>query len=223
VGVNEKAVGRGDVLEETAQEEGRRARKKAATRRALQEAAARMFDERGYQETTVKDIAAAAGVTERTFFRYFPSKEDLIFAEVLDLVPLLQQEILRRPAAEPPLTAVLNSLVTVAGGRDAGLAILFVDAPPRALSTQAPLTHVLTDFEDGIAEALDTRFTHQTPDVLPARRALRASVLARASVAAIRSAMIARAARVATDPSHRFVDDFAAQVEEAFDVLRGAT
>jgi hypothetical protein len=96
-------------------------------------------------------------------------------------------------------------------------------APPRALSTQAPLTHVLTDFEDGIAEALDTRFTHQTPDVLPARRTLRASVLARASVAAIRSAMIARAARVATDPSHRFVDDFAAQVEEAFDVLRGAT
>ncbi|MFD5139253.1 TetR family transcriptional regulator [Streptomyces sp. NPDC058378] len=203
-------------------EEGRRALKKAATRQALQQAAARMFAEHGYQETTVRDIASAAGVTERTFFRYFPSKEDLIFAEVLDLVPLMRREIPRRPADEPPLPAVLNGLLAAAAELDAGLAILFVGAPPRSLSSNALRTHVLTDFEDGIAEALALRFTRQATDEPPHRRALRASVLARASVAAVRSALIAYSSDDAPDADNPSAGDFRALLQEAFEVLRGA-
>ncbi|MEU2616849.1 TetR family transcriptional regulator [Streptomyces sp. NPDC007157] len=220
--MNEQGMRAESVDVESGPEEGRRARKKAATRQALQQAAARMFAEHGYQETAVKDIAAAAGVTERTFFRYFPSKEDLIFAEILDLVPLLKREIPLRPSAEPPLSAVLNGLLTAAAELDSGLAILFVGAPPRSLSGNAPRTHVLTSFEDGIADALETRFARQAPDEPPHRRALRASVLARAAVAAVRGALIAYSYDGTGDADHRSVDDFAALLTEAFEVLRGA-
>ncbi|MEU8973355.1 TetR family transcriptional regulator [Streptomyces monashensis] len=216
-------------------EPGRRDRKKAATRSTLLRTATRMFAERGYQDTTVKDIAAAAGVTERTFFRYFPSKEDLVFAEILDFVPLVQREILRRPADEPPVTAVLHSLLAAAAGVDGGLAVLVVGAPPRALSGQARRTHVLTDFEDGITAALTERFAGLDPEEPSHRRALRASVLARSSVAAVRSALLvhthgeaetgapgdaANGSRGAAEAGSAEVEGFGALLQDAFDVLR---
>jgi AcrR family transcriptional regulator len=57
---------------------GRSPESRAEVRRDLVAAAVRLFRTRGYEETTVDDIAAAAGVGRRTFFRYFPSKEDAI-------------------------------------------------------------------------------------------------------------------------------------------------
>lgn len=54
---------------------GRRERNRQRTRRALEQAAARLFAERGFEATTIREITAAAGVGERTFFRYFPTKQ----------------------------------------------------------------------------------------------------------------------------------------------------
>ncbi|GAA0942554.1 TetR family transcriptional regulator [Nonomuraea longicatena] len=60
---------------------GLREQRKLRTRRTLMEVALRLFEERGYEATTVAEISAAAEVSPATFFNYFPSKEEVIFAD----------------------------------------------------------------------------------------------------------------------------------------------
>ncbi|MGH3677917.1 MAG: TetR family transcriptional regulator [Mycobacterium sp.] len=85
-----------------------RARKKAATKLAIQEQALRLFVEKGYDATTVDEIAAAAGVSHMTFFRYFPRKEAVVEYDEYD--PLIEELIAARPADEPPLTALHSAI-----------------------------------------------------------------------------------------------------------------
>jgi AcrR family transcriptional regulator len=85
-----------------------RAEKKAATKHAIQDHALRLFVEKGYDATTVEAIAAAAGVSHMTFFRYFPRKEEVVEYDEYD--PLLEDLIAARPPDEAPITAVHNAL-----------------------------------------------------------------------------------------------------------------
>ncbi|MGV9800600.1 TetR family transcriptional regulator [Mycobacterium sp. NPDC003449] len=85
-----------------------RAAKKEATRQAIQSHALRLFAEKGYDATTVDDIAAAAGVSHMTFFRYFPRKEEVVEYDEYD--PMIEELIAGRPAEEPPLTAIHRAL-----------------------------------------------------------------------------------------------------------------
>ncbi|WP_436737548.1 TetR/AcrR family transcriptional regulator [Streptomyces sp. BBFR102] len=64
---------------------GRRERKKAATRRAIADAALRLFLERGYDDVGIREIADAADVSTTTLFKHFPVKEALVFDEEADL------------------------------------------------------------------------------------------------------------------------------------------
>jgi AcrR family transcriptional regulator len=88
---------------------GLRERKKLRTRQAIREAARRLIDERGYDSTTVEQIAAAAEVSPSTVFRYFPSKEHIVLAD--DYAQFSMAFLRERPAHEPPLAA-LRAVVT---------------------------------------------------------------------------------------------------------------
>lgn len=78
-----------------------RERKKQRTRDALVRAALELIASRGYEGTTVDDIAAAVDVSQRTFFRYFASKEEVLFSRFDEALDLLQDFLDSRPAEEP--------------------------------------------------------------------------------------------------------------------------
>lgn len=85
----------------------RREQHKQHTRAALEEAALGLFARQGYEQTTVEEIAAEAGVSERTFFRYYSSKQHVLFGDVAhERVSLLRGALEARPPGEPPLESV---------------------------------------------------------------------------------------------------------------------
>lgn len=87
--------------------QNRRERKKQETRQALEQAALRLFAEQGYEQTTVEEIAEAADVAVRTFFRYFSSKQHVLFGDVVtDRVGRLRTELAARPADEDPVESI---------------------------------------------------------------------------------------------------------------------
>ncbi|MEV6361570.1 TetR family transcriptional regulator [Nocardia asteroides] len=84
-----------------------RERKKERTRRTIRVEAFRLFREQGYTETTVEQIAAAAEVSPSTFFRYFPTKEQLVLADDQDA--LMIEALAAQPRGLHPLTAIRNA------------------------------------------------------------------------------------------------------------------
>jgi AcrR family transcriptional regulator len=84
-------------------------RKRRAIRGELSEVALRLLTDRQFDSLTIDEIAAEAGVSRRTFFRYFTSKEDVVFAFLDQWAVRLAADIIARPADEDPVAAVQNS------------------------------------------------------------------------------------------------------------------
>ncbi|HYQ69963.1 helix-turn-helix domain-containing protein [Actinophytocola sp.] len=87
-----------------------RDRKRARTRQALVDAATELFARKGYDETTIADIAAAAEIGARTFFSYFGSKEELLFPEYDARVRAAVDAIATRGPDEGPADVLLRAL-----------------------------------------------------------------------------------------------------------------
>ena len=92
---------------------GLRERKKARTRATIRREALRLFREQGYQATTVEQIAAAAEVSPSTFFRYFPTKEDVVLQD--DMEPLLIEALEHQPRELGMVAAIRAAMRSVSG------------------------------------------------------------------------------------------------------------
>lgn len=77
----------------------------------LAKAALELYGERGFDQTTVAEIANRAGLTERTFFRHFADKREVLFAGSADLQKLLVHEVASAPASAAPIEAVAAALL----------------------------------------------------------------------------------------------------------------
>ncbi|MFB8382083.1 acyl-CoA-like ligand-binding transcription factor [Streptomyces rubiginosohelvolus] len=85
-------------------------RKRQLVSDELTEAALQLMAQEGFDAVTVDAIAAAAGVSKRTFFRYFASKEDVVVRFLADMGAGMHAELTARPAAEPPSTALRHAV-----------------------------------------------------------------------------------------------------------------
>jgi AcrR family transcriptional regulator len=180
-----------------------RERKKADARRRVMAAALRLFGERGFDATTVGAIAEAADVAPRTFFRYFETKVDVLFADHDELVAQLRETIDGRPAGEPVVRAVRRATV-------AALDRLFADPPiyltRSRLVASIPAAHSRSrqldaDYEDVIAAAIAA-----ARGVEPATD-LRSRVEARAAWSASRAAREVWVATGGVADPRRLLDD----------------
>ena len=95
--------------------QGLRERKKIETRLALARAAMHLFEERGYAATTVDDIAAAANVSRRTFFRYFATKEEVFIVDPEGKLAALHVALAEGPSDEPTIAAVRRGILALTG------------------------------------------------------------------------------------------------------------
>ena len=136
---------------------GLRERKKAKTRAAIQAAALHLFERQGYQATTVDQIAEMAEVSQSTFFRYFPSKEDVVLHDRYD--PLLLAAFRAQPPELSPIAALRRTLRSVLGGlpaeeleRERQRAMLVVSVPELRARALDALTASLQPFNEAVAE-----------------------------------------------------------------------
>ena len=84
--------------------------RRRSTHEALRQAALKSFARKGFANATVTELAAEAGVTERTFFRHFPTKEAVLFQDYETQLEWLAEALGQRPASEPLFDAVLASV-----------------------------------------------------------------------------------------------------------------
>jgi AcrR family transcriptional regulator len=136
---------------------GLRARKREATRERLSRAAMALFLEHGFEATTVDEIAAAADVSRRSFFHYFASKEDVVFAWQEGSAATLVAAIAARPASESMLEASENAIIEIARQLDSREAIAIARLKSDNPALQARDQVKYEKLERAMAEALGKR------------------------------------------------------------------
>ena len=191
--------------------EGLRERKKRKTRETIVECAEALFAEKGFEATTVADIAEAADIAPRTFFSYFPSKEDVVFSEFDEALASMRERFATRPADEGAIDAMRSWVEALICDVDHD------DASKRAhreliRENESLRNHdhaLRARFQEALAEALRDDFSGPAGD-------LRAEMVAAAASAAI--------ATVTEDPEWAeriFGPDPMALIDEALSFVRG--
>jgi AcrR family transcriptional regulator len=195
---------------------GLRERKKQKTRDAIVEAAFGLFEERGFEGTTLADIAAAADIAPRTFFGYFPAKEDVVFFDAEERVETLNQRLRERAPGETGIDAMRAWIASMLRDRpdwddpyERCRAHLVAESPALAAKQRA----VMGRFEAVLAEAFATDLGEPPESVRP-RMAAAAAVAALLTLQSVFD-------KGGDGPSPQAREDPLAVLDEALDFLRG--
>jgi TetR/AcrR family transcriptional regulator, regulator of mycofactocin system len=151
-------------------EPSRRERKKLQTRDALEAAALRLFAEKGYEATTVEEIAEAADVAVRTFFRYFQSKQHVLFGDVAhNVAGRLRTALDARPADESLLDSIGAAMdaLELGGGGDGRQVLDRMRLLDQMPELGGPYHLLFQDLHDVIAEFAAGRTGDQPRDMYP--------------------------------------------------------
>jgi AcrR family transcriptional regulator len=145
----------------TAAAPGLRERKRQQTRERLTRVAMALFLERGFEATTLDDIASAADISRRSFFHYFASKEDVVFAWHEESTAALIAAVAARPANESMLAAAENAISAMVRQLEPGEAIAMARLKRDNPALQARDQVKYEKLERALAEALGRRAGHK--------------------------------------------------------------
>ncbi len=195
------------AVQDRSPQTGLRERKRAETHARIRTAALILFSERGFETTTLDDIATAANVSRRTLFHYFGSKEDIVLSAKVDVITAIEAAVSRRSPDE--------SLLDMAEGALTDMAASFQGPGPRALARLIKSTPALQASDHAKYDMMERRLTA----ALAARKSLPADDLQARMVAlsAIGVLKVSTEAWLASD------DDTGPEVhgKAAFAALRG--
>jgi AcrR family transcriptional regulator len=192
---------------------GLRERKKQRTREAIIDAAMRLFAERGFERTTIADIAAAADIAPRTFFGYFAAKEDVVFHDFDVMLASLRGRLAERDPGESAIDAMRAWLSAVLQEEDFG------DPRERLRRELVRSTPALREHD----RALMSRFETVLGDAVAADLGPEQGPLRPRLVAAAATAALSMLEAFYDDKLDLFADeaDPLAVVDEALTFLRG--
>jgi AcrR family transcriptional regulator len=201
----------------TSEDEGLRERKKRETRQTISDVATRLFQERGFENVSVSEIAAAANVSKMTVFNYFARKEDLYFDRGVSDLSLAEQALRERGANVSPLAALQALVHRMVDERQvqvkftAGVTA-FWRTVKESPDLRARARELRDELENGLTELLQTSIGRKEPSAR-----LIAGMLAAAWRVAYTTALRRhRAGDSAAEVRAAFLDT----IDEAFAIIR---
>jgi AcrR family transcriptional regulator len=196
---------------EPSKQEGLRERKKRETLQRITDSALRLFVSDGYEATTLDAIAEAAGISRRTFFYYFDSKDDILAAWQKGLPEAMRATVLAEPRDQAPLDLVRNAHLKLLAHHDADQALVVSRILRSNEQLRAGNQAKYLQLEDAVFEALREIWPQAAR-----RTALR--VLAMASVGALRLAIDSWADEQGRKPVADYVNKAFAGLKAELDV-----
>ncbi|MDR6383462.1 MULTISPECIES: TetR/AcrR family transcriptional regulator [Paraburkholderia] len=136
------------------EKDGLREKKRRDTLQRITEKGLELFIANGYEETTLDDITAAAGISRRTFFHYFKSKDEILLAWQSGLVESLRAAILEEGTDQSPLDALGNALLRLAAPYESDTAIVMARLLKSSDQLQAANQAKFLQLEQAAFEAL---------------------------------------------------------------------
>jgi AcrR family transcriptional regulator len=190
-------------------DEGNRERKRRETLARIAETGLRLFITNGYENTTLEAIAEAVGISRRTFFYYFKSKEEVILAWQSIFTQQIRAAVVAEPSDQPPIEAVKNALLKLTAGYHSDQSIV-LDRVIRSSETLMTASHAkYIAQEQAIFEALCEKWPQ-------AKRRKSLRYVAMAAVGALRLAIDAWSNDNGRRPPSVYLRESFANLKSAF-------